>query len=832
MSEKFNYSSDFQDLVVACVLKHPDKFIYYTELIKPGYFNGLERIVAMRAIIDYQTDYGRFPALEVFGQLVYDKLVDDDQVDSTEDALGYVNKIKALDTGDVAYVLEKLRAFAVNSACKVALNKVIGMMKEGEEPPNNLPKMFEDALSVGKNLEDKGLFLYQDSDEIVDKVTKVDYGVKTGYPLLDGVWKNGWGPGWLVVPLAPPKRYKCEAPGTKVLMHDGTVKNIEDIKAGDRVMGDDSTPRNVLSTVSGRAPMYKVEQSNGDNYTVTDNHILCVSRLSNTVPKGSRFKTRYAPKSILEITAKEYAHKPQWFQRTWKGYKVGVEFPHKEVPVDPYFMGIWLGDGDSRNSTISTADTEVISYCETYAAKLGLLVSKSKDSRGNCITVRLKRNKTQLNPITEHLRKMSLLHVGSGSSHDTKTKRIHSIYRINSREVRLQLLAGLIDSDGHLAKNRGFIFTNTNENLAEDVCWLARSLGFKSFVRKSATSISDYVKGGVGGASYSGIAYKVYVQGKISCVPTKIKHKRGIDSAKASSRTTLKVTPVGEGDYHGFELDGNRRYLHSDFTVTHNTAFAINLAMNMTSPAIGQPVFYYACEISEELTGFRALTNLTGLSADYAFKNPNKFKAAARKESQDKYSAPLVIKSFTAKTATINDIRSHANMMISQHGIRPKAIFIDYAETVQPSNTTEKTSDWRRQAQIYVEARALGAELGCCVVMPDRCNKETIDKRVPNMASFQGAFEKAGIVDVAIGLCATDEEYSQNIVRYFVCLNRHGKASGHFRGKVQPEIMRMSVDEEIAYEPEAEEDNKKSSKKRTTRRPKADIEEDTPRSLV
>ncbi len=463
MSEKFNFSQDFQDLLIGCVVKHPQKFLYYTELMKPVYFTGVERVIAMRSIIDYHTKYGRFPSLETFGQIVYDKLIADDQTESVEDAMNYVNRIKSLDVGDSDYVLEKVRSFAVNSACKVVLNKVIGLMKDGKEPPIDLPKMFEDALAVGKNMDDTGIFLYDDIDKIIDKVTANSYGVRTGYPLLDNVWKNGWGPGWLIVPLAPPKRYK--------------------------------------------------------------------------------------------------------------------------------------------------------------------------------------------------------------------------------------------------------------------------------------------------------------------------------------------------------------------------TAFCINLAMNITGPAIGQPVFYYACEISEELTGFRALTNLTGLTSDYAYEYTEKFRAEAHKTRISEYAAPLVIKSFTSKSATINDIRQHAKMIVAQYGILPKAIVIDYAETVQPSGTNEKTSDWRRQAQIYVEARALGAELGCCVIMPDRCNKETIDKQVPNMASFQGAFEKAGIVDIAIGLCATDEEYAQNILRFFICINRHGKGHGHYKGKVIPELMRISIDEEIEYDPNAEEEKKSTSRGKKKSSPKYDGED-------
>ena len=87
-------------------------------------------------------------------------------------------------------------------------------------------------------------------------------------------------------------------------------------------------------------------------------------------------------------------------------------------------------------------------------------------------------------------------------------------------------------------------------------------------------------------------------------------------------------------------------------------------------------------------------------------------------------------------------------------------------------------------------------------VMPDRCNRETVGQRVPNMHSFQGAFEKAGIVDVALGLCATEEEFIANILRAFVFLNRHGPAFQHIRGRVRPEHFTIDLEDKIAYNPE------------------------------
>ncbi len=67
---------------------------------------------------------------------------------------------------------------------------------------------------------------------------------------------------------------KCLGIDTPILMHDGTIKMVQDIIKGDVLMGDDSTPRNVLSTTSGAEQMYRVIPVKGDSYTVNESHII------------------------------------------------------------------------------------------------------------------------------------------------------------------------------------------------------------------------------------------------------------------------------------------------------------------------------------------------------------------------------------------------------------------------------------------------------------------------------------------------------------------------------------------------------------------------------
>jgi hypothetical protein len=284
---------------------------------------------------------------------------------------------------------------------------------------------------------------------------------------------------------------------------------------------------------------------------------------------------------------------------------------------------------------------------------------------------------------------------------------------------------------------------------------------------------------------------------------------------------------------------------------SYKTGFAINLAVNIATSAgsiPAQPVFYYACEISAELAAARGYCTLTGWKIEDVYRNPKKFKAETKSALERQIGAPVILKFFPSKTATISDIKAHAKMLMEQMRLeavpdpskpgvvtefpmKPGAIIIDHAETIKPTSAggkfKDQKSDWREQADIYTEARVMAAELQCPVIIPDRCNRESVDRATPSITGFQGSMEKGGIVDVAIALCQSKEERVTNLcreldgegkpkeiinpIRYFVLINRHGRQFVQFEGTVAPQSMRMTVDREIEWIPEDDSPGKPKS---------------------
>jgi hypothetical protein len=440
--EQFRFRSDYQDLAIACLIRHHE-VAWLGTLLKPGYFTGVVATVVSRAALDYYRERGHMPSFTVLRQLAANASAKLGRDSESAQAAEYVDKLEAMDTRDWQYVRDTLAHFARERAVTAAIRQSIELIKEGKEPDGGYVKLFSEAVAVGQNLDDLGIVLHADYEKVIDKTTDSSYGISTGWPLLDNVWRGGLKPGWLVVPLAPPKRWK--------------------------------------------------------------------------------------------------------------------------------------------------------------------------------------------------------------------------------------------------------------------------------------------------------------------------------------------------------------------------TAMSICMAVNMVSPNIAEDVVYYACEISQELAMMRALCNIAGLTMNAAYDDPAAFKAKVAAEIKKKVAGTLIFKTFAAKQASIAEIKAHLTMLtkeLSTDGkpFAPKAVFIDYAETIAPEKSD--APDYRQQSAIYVGARSIASQFNCTVIMPDRCNRETVDQPVPNMKSFQGAFEKAGVVDVSYGICSTEEEHMANQLRIFLFLNRHGKAGVHLKAKVDPETWRIEITDTLKYEPD------------------------------
>ena len=440
------------------------------------------------------------------------------------------------------------------------------------------PKMTYDTMEYIKEMKARG--------------NSVLVGVDTGFKELNKM-TTGFGKGDLVIIAARPAMGKCLGRGTKVVMFDGTLKNVEDIEVGDQLMGDDSTPRNVLSLAHGREKMYWIRQNKGIDYRVNESHILSLKR--------SRNEGKHKHGDICNISVKEYNKKSKKFHSNYKGYKVGIEFQEQHLEIDPYFLGIWLGDGTSSNVAIATQDKEIVSYLNEYAQTLQLQVTKSHKNKEKCPMYSITSGQRggyykDDNSLQTRLRRLNVL----------DNKHIPHHYLQNSRKNRLQLLAGLLDSDGYYdASCNVFEIVQKDKKLIKEIKFLADSLGFRVSFKTKIARIKSI--------GYECEVYRLRIVGELDAIPTKIKRKqaRPLKAKRDVRHTGIKVEYDKVDDYYGFTIDGNHLFLLEDMTVTHNTSFILNTVNSLILQ--GKGVAFFSLEMPAEQLMLRLLSIQTSI---------------------------------------------------------------------------------------------------------------------------------------------------------------------------------------------------------------------------
>ena len=214
-------------------------------------------------------------------------------------------------------------------------------------------------------------------------------------------------------------------------------------------------------------------------------------------------------------------------------------------------LGLWLGDGDKDTARITNEDPEVIDYIYSFANNYDLKVSvgetMSKTAKRYTL---IKNSENGRNWFRSTLSDLNLLN----------NKHIPDVYMFNDRKTRLELLAGLIDSDGSYdARKHNFEIAQKDPYLVYCITYICRSLGLKTTITEKKIKGETY--------------YRIFILSNCHLIPTKIARKKAeyyVPLQKNQLETRFDIKHIGVGDYYGFEVDGDHLVLLEDFTITHN----------------------------------------------------------------------------------------------------------------------------------------------------------------------------------------------------------------------------------------------------------------------
>ncbi len=409
---------------------------------------------------------------------------------------------------------------------------------------------------------------------------------------------------------------ECFDPETPILMWDGNSKRAGDIMIGDILIDDLGNPTEVRTTCSGFKNMYDVipDKSNFMKHRVTDNHILTLrirqhKNILNCARKGRNynhsvkflnretlkiqeryftslkeaedFVNSFDDDDTLDITIENYLKLNQTTKDHLVLFKVeGIHWPKKEVEMDPYLLGLWLGDGLSTGAGFALnykTDFETLAYWEKWAEENEATITRGQRYSFSIISKKNKEaasaglcNRVEEAPLKKYLRKYDLLN----------NKHIPNEYLTNDRETRLKVLAGLIDTDGSVrAEGREIRICQgpANYRIIEDAYTLAMSLGFSCGVKEGRSQWTDEKSGDKKFSTYKELTITGH---KIYEIPTLLPRKKLVPienetqllRSKSFMCSKFSLVEAGIGPYVGWQLHDKRgRFCSKDGLVLHNT---------------------------------------------------------------------------------------------------------------------------------------------------------------------------------------------------------------------------------------------------------------------
>jgi phosphate starvation-inducible protein PhoH and related proteins len=372
-----------------------------------------------------------------------------------------------------------------------------------------------------------------------------------------------------------------------LLMTPNGWRKMGEIKVGDFVIGSDGKPVEVLGVYpQGKKQVYRLTMTDGASVHACAEHLWQVKTMED--------KRRNKPPRVLE-TQEMIGNFRRHHQYRYELplLSAPVEWHFKAVPIEPYALGLLLGDGcisDHSSPEFTTSDEELISSLEFAFADMDLTVRRrSKFDYLITVPVTEKGRTAFRNQLTQRLRELKI--AGTISS----TKFIPENYLYNSAEVRIALLQGLLDTDGGPVTQEGrscrIYYSTTSERLKDDLIFLVRSLGGVAYWRKRKAEGRKPGFANGRHVPYRADSYVLNIRLPENIKPFRLRRKAEIYEKSCGGRPMRfikNIEYVGEMETQCIRVAApDSLYITDGFILTHNTladAFIIlDEAQNSTS---------------------------------------------------------------------------------------------------------------------------------------------------------------------------------------------------------------------------------------------------------
>jgi replicative DNA helicase len=659
---------------------------------------------------------------------------------------------------------------------------------------------------VFKNIE----ALYERQEEIT--------GIPTGFADLDRL-TSGFQPGDLVVLAARPSMGKAQPLDAPVLTPAGFVR-MGILKAGSLIIGADGKPHRVLAVFpQGEKPVFRVRFTDGATVECCDEHLwYTTTRVEGRRPAGIG-----SVKSLAEIRASlQVAGEPARLN-----HRVPVVAPvefaarNSQPLLPPYLMGLLLGDGSFRGSSIrfdgAEADNHrrlldhlpegdavsvdgitarirrkdaaltgkmhellhaVASATQTGdAPSITELCLATNTAHRNVVHDRLERLRKKGFVEWDAFRKRTLRLTSEGkrcvserrAPHDgpSQTRRAlehYGLYGLSSLEKfipdeylyasvqeRLDLLRGLFDTDGYVIVPGGQTveYSTSSPKLAEGVIWIARSLG-GIVSKQERTPAYDYRGERRTGAPASRIRIW-FPNGIVPVSSNKHLARWNHESDRFLGRFIESVEPAGTKPCQCILVDtDDHLYVTSDFVVTHNTAFCLNIATHVGCRAQYQKkrcgVGMFSLEMPKEQLVMRMLSSEARVNSHHIRTGKLIESDWAKLAQAAGVLADANIHIDDTPAVSALELRAKCRRLFAKHENTDapiRLIIIDYLQLMRGNERIDSRE--QQISEISRSLKALAKELGIPVLALSQLNR-SLEKR-PDKRPMMSDLRESGAIE-------------------------------------------------------------------------------------
>ena len=287
-----------------------------------------------------------------------------------------------------------------------------------------------------------------------------------------------------------------------------------------------------------------------------------------------------------------------------------LKYPEADLPIDPYVLGCWIGDGASLEGSIECADDDILKQIKKSGYSINVRKSTINNNSKSCsyrigdLIPKDNTNKT-IGRLTKELKEMGLI----------KNKHIPDIYLTASYDQRLALLQGLMDTDGCCNKKGGMEFTSIIEAIAEKVCQIVISLGIKCKVKCNKSFLN--------GVRYKD-RYRVTFTTQLPVFRVKRKLDRTLTELKAQLNRTehryiVSIVPIDPIPMRCITVDSPSHLflITRSLIATHNTMVCANILKRVVEKGYSAVYITLPDIISVITSGDRYAARSELLSVDF-----------------------------------------------------------------------------------------------------------------------------------------------------------------------------------------------------------------------